>query len=168
MDYQDIIQDLSEHVERFDCRVAYSSSRNEKILKINRWFGDKPLGEFRRQDGWNAVGEICQPVSKGPATIVNVTHRAPNYIKSLEGETCENMAVLLHRIRCEAFRHNAKEVFRSRLKTIFFLFDPFEQQVDHSNLDRGFAMVGQHLIISSMSAKIHQPRKRALDDPTAW
>ena len=57
---------------------------------------------------------------------------------------------------------------RSRLKTIFFLFDPFEQQVDHSNLDQGFAMVGQHLIISGMSAKIHQPRKRALDDPTAW
>ena len=61
------------------------------------------------------------------------------------------------------------EIFlRSRLKTIFFLFDPFEQQVDHSNLDQGFAMVGQHLIISGMSAKIHQPRKRALDDPTAW
>ena len=59
-------------------------------------------------------------------------------------------------------------IFRSRLKTIFFLFDPFEQQVDHSNLDQGFAMVGQHLIISGMSAKIHQPRKRALDDPTAW
>ena len=59
-------------------------------------------------------------------------------------------------------------VLRSRLKTIFFLFDPFEQQVDHSNLDQGFAMVGQHLIISGMSAKIHQPRKRALDDPTAW
>ena len=34
--------------------------------------------------------------------------------------------------------------------------------------DQGFAMVGQHLIISGMSAKIHQPRKRALDDPTAW
>ena len=30
------------------------------------------------------------------------------------------------------------------------------------------ALVGQHLIISGMSAKIHQPRKRALDDPTAW
>ncbi len=60
------------------------------------------------------------------------------------------------------------KVIRSRLKTIFFLFDPFEQQVDHSNLDQGFAMVGQHLIISGMSAKIHQPRKRALDDPTAW
>ncbi len=29
-------------------------------------------------------------------------------------------------------------------------------------------MAGQDLIISGMSAKIHQPRKRALDDPPAF
>ena len=59
------------------------------------------------------------------------------------------------------------DALRSRLKTLFFLFDPFEQQVDHGDLNEGFAMVGQHLIISRMAAKIHQPRKGALDDPTA-
>ena len=29
-------------------------------------------------------------------------------------------------------------------------------------------MAGQHLIISGMTAKIHQPRQGALDDPTAF
>ena len=29
-------------------------------------------------------------------------------------------------------------------------------------------MVGQDLIISGMSTKIHQPRKRALNDPTTF
>lgn len=40
--------------------------------------------------------------------------------------------------------------------------------MDHGNLNQGLAMAGQHLIISGMTAKIHQPRKRALDDPTAF
>ena len=38
--------------------------------------------------------------------------------------------------------------------------------MDHGDLHEGFAMVGQHLIISRMAAKVHQPRNGALDDPT--
>ena len=86
---------------------------------------------------------------------------------SPENVVTNNTLHLLERIYSYS-PEKASQLLRSRLKTIFFLFDPFEQQVDHSNLDQGFAMVGQHLIISGMSAKIHQPRKRALDDPTAW
>ena len=40
--------------------------------------------------------------------------------------------------------------------------------MDHGNLNQGLAMAGQHLIISGMPAKIHQPRKRALDDPPTF
>lgn len=40
--------------------------------------------------------------------------------------------------------------------------------MDHGDLNQGFAMLGQDLIISRMSAKIHQPRNRALDDPPAF
>ena len=49
-----------------------------------------------------------------------------------------------------------------------FLFDPFEKQVDHGNVNQGLAMAGQLLIISGMPTKIHQPRQSALDDPTAF
>ena len=40
--------------------------------------------------------------------------------------------------------------------------------MDHGYLNQGFAMLGQDLIISRMPAKIHQPCKRALDDPPAF
>ena len=112
MDYQDIIQDLSEHVERFDCKVA--NKRRGKILQINRQLGNKPLGEFRRQDGWEEVGDIRQ-FEKGPATLVNVVPGASPYIKPLEGKTYKSVPVLLNAIRCEAFRHEAKKVFRNYL-----------------------------------------------------
>ena len=99
----------------------------------------------------NIVGESYKPA------IINLSRR----------ESIEDFILKVYDL---GFSENidTTNLLRSRLKTIFFLFDPFEQQVDHSNLDQGFAMVGQHLIISGMSAKIHQPRKRALDDPTAW
>ena len=86
----------------------------------------------------------------------------------LRREISQDLLDNIYSYEKETSTANLDKFLRSRLKTIFFLFDPFEQQVDHSNLDQGFAMVGQHLIISGMSAKIHQPRKRALDDPTAW
>ena len=112
MDYQDIIQDLSEHVGRFDCKEGYK--RGKKILQINSRLGNKPLGDFRRQDGWEKVGDIRQ-FEKGPATLENVVHSAPPYIKSLEGKPYKSVPVLLNAIRREAFRHEAKEVFRNYL-----------------------------------------------------
>ncbi len=112
MDYQSIIQDLSEHVRRFDCMAGKKGG--QKILQINRWLGGKALGVFRRQDGWEKVGEICQS-GKGPATLVNVVSSAPSYIRLLEGEEQESMPVLLQAIRFEAFRHEAKEVFKKYL-----------------------------------------------------
>lgn len=107
-----IIQDLSEHVERFDCKREYK--RGKGILQINRRLGNRPLGEFRRQDGWEDVGEIRQ-YDKGPATLVNVTPGAPNYIKSLEEKQYKSVPVLLNAIRREAFRHEARKVFRKYL-----------------------------------------------------
>ena len=112
MDYKDIIQDLSEFLKVFDCQKSYKKRRTE--LKIYRLFGNRTSGDFRRQWGWEPVGEIRQ-AGKGPATIVNVFPGAPNYIKSLEGKTCKNFPVLQNEIRCEAFRHEAKKVFRNYL-----------------------------------------------------
>ena len=112
MDYKDIIQDLSEFLKVFDSRKSYKTRRTE--LKIYRPLFGNTSGGFRRQWGWELVGEIRQ-AGKGPATIVNVFPDAPNYIKSLEGKTCKNFLVLQNEIRCEAFRHEAKEVFRKYL-----------------------------------------------------
>ena len=113
MDYQDIIQDLSEHVGRFDCKDGYDK-RRRKILQINSQLGNKPLGDFRRQDGWEKVGDIRQ-FEKGPAMLENIAPSAPSYIKPLEGETYKSVPVLLNAIRREAFRHEAKKVFRNYL-----------------------------------------------------
>ncbi len=114
MDYQAIIQDLSEQVRRFDCKRKYK--RGKTILQIYRLLDNSPSGSgnFRRQWGWEDVGEIRQ-YYKGPATIVNVTPSAPNYIKSLEGDPHKNFPVLQNEIRCKAFRHEAKKVFRNYL-----------------------------------------------------
>ena len=112
MDYQDIIQELSEHVGRFDCKAE--PKRGKKILQINSRLGNKPLGDFRRQDGWEEAGEIRQ-YGKSEATIVNVAPSAPDYLKPLEGESYKSVPVLLNAIRREAFRHEAKEVFRNYL-----------------------------------------------------
>ena len=113
MDYQDIIQALSEHVERFDCKVE-RDKRQGKILQINSRLGNKPLGNFRRQDGWEKVGDIRQ-FEKGSATLENVAPSAPPYIKPLEGKPYKSAPVLLNAIRREAFRHEAKKVFRNYL-----------------------------------------------------
>ena len=112
MDYQGIIQDLSEHIKRFDCEKR--QKRGKGILRIYHQLGKEPSGKFRRQYGWETVGEIRQD-GRNPATLVNVTPGAPNYIQSLEGKIRKNMPVFLNEIRCEAFRHEAKEVFRNYL-----------------------------------------------------
>lgn len=109
MNYEDIIQDLSEFLKVFDSQKDYQ--RRRTVLKIrtrDSW------SNFRRQWGWERVGEIRQ-AGKGPATIVNVYSSAPNYIKSLEGKTCKNFPVLQNEIRSAAFRHEARKVFRKYL-----------------------------------------------------
>ena len=113
MNYEDIVQDLSEYVERFDCKKLYKGRRT--ILQIYRLLDNRPSGgDFRRQWGWEVVGEIRQ-AGKGPATIVNVTPDAPPYIKSLEDDTQDNFPILQNKIRCKAFQHEAKKVFRNYL-----------------------------------------------------
>ena len=125
---------------------------------------DKNNKRGRGASGKTSVVGAVERKGDVKATVTDDTKGAT--VLEFIGQSVESEESALITDEYKAYTNAYK--LRSRLKTIFFLFDPFEQQVDHSNLDQGFAMVGQHLIISGMSAKIHQPRKRALDDPTAW
>lgn len=111
MNYEDIIQELSEFLKVFDCKKK--SQRPVLQIRLRDWTADS-WNDVRRQWGWEDVGEIRQ-AGKGPATIVNVYSSAPNYIKSLEGKTCKNFPVLQNEIRSAAFRHEARKVFRKYL-----------------------------------------------------
>lgn len=115
MNYKAIIQDLSDFLNDFDCQRDYTKrGRRNPALKIRT--RSSILGDFRRQWGWEVVGEIHQ-FDKSPATIVNVDSDAPSYIKSLEGKPEKNFLVLQNKIRCEAFRYEAKQVFIKYLLT---------------------------------------------------
>ena len=109
MNYEDIIQELSEFVKVFDSKKGSRGRRTVLEIRTTESWGD-----FRRQWGWKLVGEIRQ-AGKNPATLVNVEPDAPNYIKSLEGKSCQNFPVLQNEIRSAAFRHEARKVFRKYL-----------------------------------------------------
>ena len=98
MDYQHIVQELTELIWEFDCKEAEG-----KLKIINQ--PTPYLGRIRRDGAWKTVGKIGYP-----AKIVEVYDNAP-YLKSLENESFPSKPVLLNAVRRESFRHRAKEWF---------------------------------------------------------
>lgn len=99
----DVIQDLTALVWQFDCREA-----NGRLLITNE---THPYpGDTRRQHGWKKVGKVRQ-YGNSPATIVEVYDNAPVYLNPLKNKSFPSKPVLLNAVRCESFRHRAKELF---------------------------------------------------------
>ena len=103
MDYKAIIQALSEHIERVDYREERGELRRYRLDRAR----------VRSENG-TPVGDVSV-WGKGTPVKIKLNPYAPCYLKPLEDEEFKSVPLLVGAVRREAFRHEAKKVFRNYL-----------------------------------------------------